>query len=83
MTLKKQADALGIKVDGRWGSDRIKAEIEAHEKPTGPVREDRDHLARRIWEGQSVSLPRNERVRRIMAALTQKDYTTEGLELPE
>ena len=29
--LKAHAEQLGIKVDGRWGADRLRAEIEAEE----------------------------------------------------
>lgn len=42
-------------------------------------------LANRIWKGQSVSLPRHERERRIKAALVDKGYSDclDKLELPE
>ena len=41
--------------------------------------------ALKIWQGQSVSLPKHERVRRIKAALVKKGYTDilDKLELPE
>lgn len=39
-------------------------------------------LAMRIWEGQSISLPITERVKRIKASLTEKGYDTSTLTLP-
>lgn len=42
-------------------------------------REEINSLARRIWEGQSPDLPRNERVARIMQAIKDKGYNVEDL----
>jgi len=39
-------------------------------------------LAMRIWDGQSISLPLTERVKRIKARLTEKGYDTSTLTLP-
>lgn len=41
-------------------------------------------LAMRIWEGQSIDLPLNERTRRIVAGLNEQGYTdTSKLTLPK
>lgn len=37
--------------------------------------------AARIWEGQSISLPRNERLKRVKAALEAQGLSMEGVEL--
>lgn len=42
-----------------------------------------NELAARVWAGQSESLPRHERVRRIERALAAQGYDVSGLELPE
>lgn len=39
-------------------------------------------LAMRIWDGQSISLPLTERVKRIKARLTEKGYDITNLTLP-
>lgn len=107
MTLREQAEALGIKVDGRWNDARIQKEINKFSDdlivvngstgtdgevidataaaPTisvGGELSDMNALALRIWEGQSVSLPIVERVKRIKKALTDKGYDVKGLKLP-
>lgn len=39
--LKKQAEELGIEVDGRWGEDRLKQEIDAAlAGPAAPTEQD-------------------------------------------
>jgi hypothetical protein len=38
--------------------------------------------ALRVWNGQSPNVPRNERIRRVMAALNGQNLPTEGVELP-
>lgn len=38
-------------------------------------------LAKRIWLGQSPDLPRNERIRRITAALQNQGMSMEGVKL--
>jgi hypothetical protein len=38
--------------------------------------------ALRVWEGQSVSLPRHERVERVKRALEGQNLPFEGVELP-
>lgn len=41
-------------------------------------------LALRIWEGQSIDLPVNERTRRVVAGLNAQGYTdTSKLSLPK
>ena len=42
--LLKQAEELGIKVDKRWGDDRIQSEIDAKlaETPAGPLDHDKN-----------------------------------------
>jgi len=39
------------------------------------------NLASRIWEGQSIDLPRAERIRRVTAGLAAQGYTMDGVEL--
>ena len=39
--------------------------------------------AMRIWSGQSVDLPRAERVRRVAAGLEGQNMSMDGVELPE
>jgi hypothetical protein len=38
--------------------------------------------ARRVWEGQSISLPRHERLGRVAEALKAQGLSMEGVELP-
>jgi hypothetical protein len=38
--------------------------------------------AMRVWEGQSVSLPRKERIERVKRALEGQNLPFEGVELP-
>lgn len=44
-----------------------------------PVREPMNDLAKRIWDGQSISLPEADRVNRIVAALKDGGYDVAGL----
>lgn len=90
MTLKEQAEQLGIKVDGRWSDERIQKEIDklgasdavpqAKEEAAEEVRDEMNDLARRIWDGQSVSLPVKLRIERIEARLRDKGYTDKQIE---
>lgn len=56
-----------------------KAEIAARE--AAPASEAQDY-AMRVWSGQSIDLPRNERVRRVKAALEVQGFPFEGVQLP-
>lgn len=56
------------------------AGLNTHVDAVGSV-PDGQALASRIWEGQSPDLPRNERMRRIKAALEDKGLTMEGVNL--
>lgn len=56
-------------------------EAQAAEEPQADTAAMND-LARRIWEGQSISLHHVERVRRIAERLRAKGYDLEGLVLP-
>lgn len=38
--------------------------------------------AMRVWNGQSPNVPRNERIKRVKAALVGQNLPTEGIELP-
>lgn len=38
--------------------------------------------ALRVWNGQSPNVPRNERIKRVKAALVGQNLPTEGIELP-
>lgn len=92
MSYKEQAESLGIKVDGRWSEERIKAEImkvQGFVAVTEPIVYDQtekvplnlsamNDLARRIFDGQG-SIPDIERVRRITNALKDKGYTPEEI----
>ena len=86
MSLKEQAEKLGIKVDGRWSDDRIKEEIDRFQTPKTseiPSLEWANQRAVAIWEGQSPSLGIAERVGRIRAALKDKGFKDfDKLKLP-
>ena len=85
--MRERANALGIKVDGRWSEHRLLEEImkteskmiekpiinttEAADKPTIEWANTR---AAAIWEGQSSSLSILERVGRIKLALKAKGF---------
>jgi hypothetical protein len=43
---------------------------------------DAQAYALRVWSGQTDTIPRNERLRRVEAALTGQGMTMEGVELP-
>jgi len=85
MSMKEKAEALGIKVDGRWSEERIQAEIDAVSSPGyGGVNnsqanpfEDAEFAsahAAKIWAGQSNTLSLLERVGRIRMALKDKGF---------
>ena len=94
MSYKEQAIELGIKVDGRWSEDRIKAEIIKHTSREGdavivdslPILDKvepakpimMNFVARRIFDGQG-SIPDVERVRRIVVALRNKGYSEDEI----
>ena len=54
----------------------------ATETLTG-ARSESDAYAARVWAGQSVDVPRGERVARIMAALEGQNLPTDGVKIPE
>lgn len=56
--------------------------VEAVEAPKENDNNAMNELARRIWDGQSVDLPLNERTRRIVRALKDKGFDVAGLSLP-
>jgi len=92
--LTAQALDLGVKVDKRWSTNRLKAEINKAstgepEKAT-PVVEDiikdsawaQKHLDA-VWAGQSPSLSKIERIGRVRAALKGHGFTDyESLDWP-
>ena len=50
-----------------------------------PVPSDRDlaqHLAERIWAGQSSDLPRHERIARVTRGVEAQGFSMEGVVLP-
>lgn len=59
-------------------SEADKADVEAQMAPYFAAQT----YAMRVWNGQSVSLPRNERIKRVMAALDGQNLPTDGVELP-
>lgn len=60
--------------------DTLVVEAPASDDTTGVMNE----LAFRIWEGQSIDLPINERTRRVVAGLNAHGYTdTSKLSLPK
>lgn len=55
-------------------------------KPVAETSSAAQEMAMRIWRGQSVSLSRKERVRRIESALAGHDFSADeiaGISLPE
>lgn len=47
------------------------------------VNEEAQSVAMRIWDGQSVSLPRHERIGRVHRALMERGLDIAGLEFPD
>lgn len=96
MTLKEQAEKLGIKVDGRWNDARIQQEIEAKMPQEAEEVEEEtvstnkfetvewaNERAKLIWGGQSTALSIVERTGRIKRALRDKGFTQfDKMELP-
>lgn len=80
MTFEDKAKKLGIKVDGRWSDERLQKEIDKAMKNLDKL-DISNTLAMRIWEGQSPSLPKVERIRRIKQSLEEKGLPAEGLDL--
>lgn len=78
---------------GRPSKAELAAREQAIPEPMGVVLPGKDAnvaafeaaqgYALRVWHGQSVSLPRNERIRRCNAALEGQNLPTEGVEYPE
>ena len=76
MTLKEQAESMGIKVDGRWSEERIQEEVNKSKAiDKFKTVEWATERAKAIWEGQSPGLSMVERVGRIKAALKDKGFT--------
>ncbi len=82
--MKDKAEALGIKVDGRWSDERIQEEIDKVKGVHPPIKESENifhtvewanERAAKIWEGQSESLSIIERVGRIRMALKDKGFS--------
>ena len=96
--LRAQAEALGIKVDKRWGEAKLlqviadASDVPAVEEIPQPTPnesaqdriEDMNAYALRIWEGQSPDNPHHWRVERVKAGLTAQGWgdILEHLSLP-
>jgi len=92
--MKDKAEALGIKVDGRWSDSRIQEEIDKVSssvegadvvEEAKPVHDTDWFKARAIaiFEGQSPSLDIVSRVGRIRASLKDMGFTDfDKIELP-
>jgi hypothetical protein len=62
------------------GADVI--DLPVVEQPAANLSTMAQAYALRVWSGQSPNVPRNERIRRVMAALNGQNLPTEGVELP-
>jgi hypothetical protein len=58
----------------------IKREAESY--VLASMREQAQAYAIRVWSGQSVNIPRNERLKRVKAALDGQNLSMEGVVLP-
>lgn len=59
--LKKQAEELGIKVDGRWNDDRLQQEIDrALAKPTQPERMVPVRVKRDFWDSKGARIRKGQ-----------------------
>lgn len=47
------------------------------------ARSESDAYAARVWAGQSVDVPRAERIARVLAALKGQGLPTDGVKIPE
>lgn len=79
--LRVKAEALGVKVDGRWKAAKLLQVIaDASDVPAvcmtnEPQRiDDMNAAALRIWAGQSPDNPRHWRIERVKAGLTKLGY---------
>ena len=55
-----------------------KPKVAAVEAPQDPAQD----YAMRVWDGQSVDVPRHERIERCMNALRGQNLTTDGIVFP-
>lgn len=93
--LRAKAAALGVKVDGRWKESKLlqviadASDVEeipqsTQNEPSQDRIEDMNAYALRIWEGQSVDMPTQERIDRVKAGLTAQGWgdILDNLSLP-
>lgn len=93
--LRAKAAALGVKVDGRWKESKLlqviadASDVEeipqsTQNEPSQDRIEDMNVYALRIWEGQSVDMPTQERIDRVKAGLTAQGWgdILDNLSLP-
>jgi hypothetical protein len=77
----------GTPMDAAYSSSPVvaaleRAVLEVHmSSPTEFDRRRAIGLARRVWDGQSPSLPRKERLERVRKALEKQGLSMEGVEL--
>ena len=79
MTLKAQAEELGIKVDGRWSDERIQKEIDAYEaeNPVNAQIEGREDPQPEPVETQT----NDERLTK-MADMVKRQFAGQASDLP-
>lgn len=75
--MKTKIKELEEKSDAVQETQEIQQQAPKEETVLAPEtkRESADSLANRIWKGQSDSLPKHERKRRIVKALVDKGYS--------